>query len=80
MSEICEPCFTEISISEHIIVEGLLFLMRLATAMTPEDQVVHDNKRVPQKQGIKQLYTISVGFPGGTSGKEPACQSRRRKR
>ena len=53
MSEICEPCFTEISISERIIVEGLLFLMHLAAAMTPEEQVVHDNKRVLQKQGIK---------------------------
>ena len=53
MSEICEPCFTEISISEHIIIEGLLFLMHLATVMTPEDQLVHENKRVLQKQGIK---------------------------
>ena len=25
-------------------------------------------------------YSIELGFPGGTSGKEPACQSRRCKR
>ena len=25
-------------------------------------------------------HSSSIGFPGGTSGKEPACQSRRHKR
>ena len=29
---------------------------------------------------LKYLTIVIVGFPGGSSGKEPACQCRRRKR
>ena len=28
---------------------------------------------------VKQLLCVSVGFPGGASGKEPSCQCRRHK-
>ena len=30
--------------------------------------------------GLKDNGALSLGFPGGTSGKEPACQCRRHKR
>ena len=30
------------------------------------------------RSGIARLYTNARGFPGGASGKEPACQCRKR--
>ena len=32
------------------------------------------------KYMLAYLYTYTQGFPGGASGKEPACQRRRSKR
>ena len=33
------------------------------------------------EKGVLELpYMVGTGFPGGASGKEPACQSRRHKR
>ena len=42
----------------------------------------------PVRQGVEwerkespfHMAIVSLGFPGGASGKEPACQCRRRKR
>jgi len=37
-------------------------------------------RKTDYKVILEIIYLIRLGFPGGTSGKEPACQCRRRKR
>ena len=37
-------------------------------------------RKTDYKVILEIIYLIRLGFPGGSSGKEPACQCRRRKR
>ena len=40
----------------------------------------HSNMETLANGNTGRPWKLSVGFPGGTSGKEPACQCRRHKR
>ena len=41
---------------------------------------LHRPKKSPKVGGICPLQWMGKGFPGGTAGKDPACQCRRHKR
>ena len=59
-------------------------LARTTRVMSSHDHRLHTGGQVKQLHSGAGIWTrsmwFSVGFPGGASGKEPACQCRRRKR
>ena len=60
--------------------EGKDYLLQYSGLEKYTNCIVHGVAESDTTEWLSRSYILHVGFPGGTSGKEPACQCRRHKR